>query len=225
MQVSNCEFPDDVYIDVGNDVWLRRIEDSRAKIGITTVLSFLAGKINSVKLREDEISIVRGQTVATIESGKYFGPVRSPVSGKLLRFNNELTTRPWLLNKSPYDEGWMLELESFEKNELSRLGRSSEIKDKLQSRIEELSVHCFKVMPDEEMVSIRAECSTTLANLNKVLEDAPTGHIVHLVTDEPTAEIEMIRWSDQTKNEVVESRREGNLFHFIVEKKKEPSQK
>jgi TusA-related sulfurtransferase len=48
---------------------------------------------------------------------------------------------------------------------------------------------------------------------------------VHVVSDDPFAEIEMVRWSDRSGNELVEAKQEGNLYHFIVEKNADKGQK
>ena len=219
MEIDHCEFPDDVYLDVDNDVWLRISKES-IRIGVTSLLSFLAGKLTSVKFRKANADgvVTSQQTIATVESGKYFGPVRTPVSGRIARFNIELEREPGLINRSPYGGGWIAEFEVINQDQLSALRKTQDAKEAIKSRIKELKIRCFKALPDDEMFSIGTECSTTLANLNQLLERAALGTIVHLVTDDPTAEIEMIRWSDQTKNKVIETRRESNLYHFIVEK-------
>ena len=89
MEIDHCEFPDDIYLDVDNDVWLRISKDS-ARMGVTSILSFLAGKLTSVKFKKSDGTVNSQETIATVESGKYFGPVRTPVSGKIARFNVEL---------------------------------------------------------------------------------------------------------------------------------------
>ena len=48
MLVDNCEFPAGDYFDVENDVWLREIGNSRCRIGINSVLLFLAGRLNKI---------------------------------------------------------------------------------------------------------------------------------------------------------------------------------
>jgi TusA-related sulfurtransferase len=40
-----------------------------------------------------------------------------------------------------------------------------------------------------------------------------------LVSDDPTAYVEMIRWTDQTKNEFLDAKKEGNLWYIFVRKK------
>ena len=219
MYVDHCEFPDNRYYDVENDVWFQISEESGKKtgrMGISSTLVFLSGKITSVKFRPVS-SVTRGQSVATVESIRYVGAVRSPVDGKIARFNETLESNPAPLWKSPYDN-WIVEYDSLKESSLSSLLKGTEAKIRILARIKELHIRCFKLLSDEEMLSIGTECTTALANLNELLEDKPAGYVVHLVTDDPTADIEMVRWSMQTRNDLVESRREDTLYHFIVRK-------
>ncbi len=219
MQVLYCEFPDDSYFDVEKDVWLRPTSADTARIGITTVLSFLAGHIQKIKLRTENEKVEAGQSVGTIESGKYFGAIRSPISGKLVRFNSRVEAEPRIVNDDPYGDGWIADIQDFDQNALAGLLKGNAASKKLESRIKELKIKCFKKLPEEQLVSVGVECSATLANLNEILNKAPIGRVVHVVSDDPLAEIEMIRWSDQTGNELLETREEGKLVHFLVEKK------
>lgn len=83
------------------------------------------------------------------------------------------------------------------------------------------SVRCFKAYPDYEMWEIGVECAAVLVRLSELIERCAIGEIVHVISDDPTADIEMIRWSDQTGQEVLDTRQEGKLTHFIVKKVKE----
>jgi glycine cleavage system H protein len=47
-----------------------------------------------------------------------------------------------------------------------------------------------------------------------------TGEIVHMVSDDKTADLEMIRWSEESGQSILETRPEGNLLHIIVKKVK-----
>lgn len=218
MRVLNCDFPDDLYYDVENDVWFKPESDSTGRVGVSTVLSFLAGKIQKVKLRSELKSVSVGQSLGTIESATYFGAVRSPVDGTLSKLNSSLREDPKELNSSRFDAGWIAEYESYDKDSLSRLYLGEKAKEKLEARIKELRVKCFKLIPDEQLYSIGTECSTTLANLDEMFAKMPGGGVVHLVTDDPTADIELVRWKMRTGNELVEARKEDNLRHFIIRK-------
>lgn len=218
MIIEHCEFPEDLYYDVENEVWLRTLDGStRARVGITTVYVFLSGKISSIKFRPIPERINRGQSIATIESIKHVGAVRSPVTAQIVALNTSLLSSPDLLSKYPYDN-WIAEYESLDPRSLGTMLKGADAKDALTSRIKELRIHCFKFLPDEDMYSIGTECTTTLANLSELLEDKPRDYTVHLVTDDPTADIELVRWSMQTGNDLTESRKEDSLYHFIVRK-------
>ena len=88
----------------------------------------------------------------------------------------------------------------------------------LTKQIAALRIRCFAAFPDFEMFEIGLECSAVLAKLNELLTRIEVGAVVHLVTDDPTSPIEMVRWSDQTGQPVIDERKEGNLFHFLVRK-------
>lgn len=218
MRVLNCDFPDDLYYDVENDVWFRANSESNSRMGISTVLSFLAGKILKVKLKSDLKTVSVGQSLGTIESATYFGAIRSPVAGTLSSLNPRLQEAPKTLNESRFDLGWVAEYESYDKSSLSRLYYGQKAKEKLEARIKEVKVKCFKMVPDDQFYSIGTECATTLASVNEMFANRPAGTVLHLVTDDQTADIELVRWTMRTKNELVEARKEDNLYHFIVRK-------
>jgi glycine cleavage system H protein len=220
LEIDHCEFPDELYFDTENDAWLFQLDKSKVRIGITSILLFLSGGVSKVKLKTELSHVTKGQAVATIESSTYFGAVRSPIEGEISRFNMDLAKDPRTLNESPYEQGWIAEISTKETLPLSLL-KGEDARLKLQARIKELRVKCLKELPDEKMVAVGTECSATLANLNELLTKKPEGYKVHLVTDEPGADIEMIRWSDQTKNEVVDFRQEEKLYHFLVKKTKD----
>jgi glycine cleavage system H protein len=219
MNVDHCEFPDNLYYDVEDDVWFQISDVSGKKMGrmgISSTLVFLSGKITSIRFRP-VTTVTRGQSTATVESIRYVGAVRSPVEGKIARFNETLGSNPASLWKTPYDS-WIVEYDSFKVSSLNSLLKGTEAKERIQARIKELHIRCFKLLPDEEMLSIGMECTTALANLSELLEDKPAGYVVHLVSDDPTSDIEMVRWSMQNRNDIIESRREDTLYHFIVRK-------
>ena len=218
LQVDHCEFPEDIFFDVENDVWFRPSPNGTGRTGITTVLLFLAGRITRAYTRPGISDIARGKSLGSVESVRYFGNVRSPVSGRISKLNEDLKKDPRPLIGSPYGEGWFAEYERFEESSLSYLLYGAKAIAALDARIKELKIRCFKVLPDEDLYSIGLECAAVLSNLGEELEGKPRGYVVHLVTDDPTADIEMVRWTMQTRNELVESRTEGNLFHFLVRK-------
>jgi glycine cleavage system H protein len=222
MQIQFCEFPDDLYYDIQNDEWLRPIPlENAAVIGVTTVFSNLVGRVKQIRIKQDVSAVRRGQLIATVESlnMKFFGAIRSPVDGKIVETNSEVEKNPRLANDYPYSEGWIAKIKLDRENAYSDFPKGKEAGERMNRRISELKIRCFKKLPDEELIEVGSECATTLVNLGELLKGKPQGTIVHVLTDDPLADVEMARWAELTKNELVETRAEGNLHHLIVEKK------
>jgi glycine cleavage system H protein len=220
LQIENCEFPENVLYDLDNNVWVR-IDQKRATLGITSVHAALAGKLKEVKLKPTGSKMQRGQSVATVESVKYFGVIRTPLSGTLIEINADLEKQPKLANDFPYDRGWFLKIEPAHLSEETKLLFAPKAaEEKIRSQIRELRVRCFKAFPDHEMWEIGVECAAVLVRLNELIERSALNDVIHVVSDDPTADIEMERWADETHQAVLESRKEGKLMHFIVRKVK-----
>jgi glycine cleavage system H protein len=45
--------------------------------------------------------------VATVESGKWVGPVPTPIAGEIAEINQAVVANPGLINSDPYGEGWV----------------------------------------------------------------------------------------------------------------------
>src|SRR5579863_6329370 len=213
MQILDCEFPDDVYLDLLNDTWLRPLPEKELQLGITSILSFVAGRINAFKPKTQLSQVNAGQNISTIESKKFFGAVRSPFHAQIVEINSLLVEKPRLLNDSPYDKGWVARLKLdhdlvtlISEDQETHFLPSAKARSKLTERIKELKVHCFKKLPDEELVTVGLECAATLATLDDLLSRKDRGTVVHVVSDDPFAEIEMVRWSDRSGNELVEAK-------------------
>jgi glycine cleavage system H protein len=221
LQIDNCEFPGDLLYDLDNNIWVRTDQSNSVTIGITSVHAALAGKLKEIKFRPLGSVLQNGQSVATIESARYFGAVRTPLSGRLLEHNPRILANPKLANDSPYEEGWFVKIQPTQAvEELKRLGDLKSLEETIRSQIHQLRVRCFKAFPDYEMWEIGVECAAVLVRLNELMERCSLNEVVHVVSDDPTADIEMVRWTDQTGQAILEWRSEGKLTHFIIRKVK-----
>jgi glycine cleavage system H lipoate-binding protein/TusA-related sulfurtransferase len=186
---------------------------------VTSLLSAIAGKFTSARIRPVKTRVERGRSLGTLESLKFIGPIPSPISGTVSGVNADVIRRPKLLNDSPYEEGWIVKLKPLSlQAEIVSLSRAVEATEVFKKKIAEFHARCFKASPDYEMYEIGTECSAILVRLNELLATVSVGDVVHLVTDDPTSYVEMVRWTDQTGHELVDWRLEGSLFHFIVRK-------
>jgi TusA-related sulfurtransferase len=70
------------------------------------------------------------------------------------------------------------------------------------------------------MYEIGVECAATLTKLDELVSRINLGEIIHVVSDDKTADLEITRWSEDNGQKILETRPEGNLLHIIVKKVK-----
>ncbi|MDH4224317.1 MAG: glycine cleavage system protein H [Deltaproteobacteria bacterium] len=109
-ELNNCLFPDDLYYSLENNVWAQDMGDGSFRIGLTDVAQTLAGSLIHCKLQPAGKAVKKGKSLATVESGKWVGPVKSPFTGDILETNPAAESTPTLLNKSPYKQGWIVRI-------------------------------------------------------------------------------------------------------------------
>lgn len=90
-------------------------------VGITMYAAEQLGDITYVELPGTDTDVDQNEEVATVESVKAASDVYSPVSGRVVEVNEALPDHPELINKSPYEEGWMFKLEGVDPAELDSL--------------------------------------------------------------------------------------------------------
>jgi glycine cleavage system H protein len=217
MKIDNCSFPEDLLYDTENFTWISNKEKT-VTIGITVIMASIAGKLSSIKLKPVGTRLERSKSCGVLESTKYFGVVRTPISGTIVQVNDSLIDNPKLANDFPYSEGWFVKIEPLDTRDLEALETIEDCRDKMSLAIQKLKVRCFAAFPDHEMFEIGVECSATLSKLDELIKKIPSGEVIHLVSDDPTADLEMLRWSEEMGQSLLEMRNEGNLFHFIVKK-------
>jgi glycine cleavage system H lipoate-binding protein/TusA-related sulfurtransferase len=218
LKIEECNFPNDLLYDVQKNVWIR-VEGRRARVGVNSILVWLSGQLSSVTLKPVGTLVTIGQPIGSVEGPRHFDVVRAPLSGAITRTNDALLGEPGMITRDPYGAGWISEMKLSVPGEVNLLARLPAAKDALSNRVKEFRVHCFAEFPDYEMFEIGVECSAVLTKLNELLRGSRSGTVVHVVSDDGTADLEMIRWSEETGQPLLESRREGNLHHFIVRKK------
>jgi glycine cleavage system H protein len=221
MKIDNCLFPEDLLYDVENFVWANVKAKNAVTIGITALLSSVSGRISTIKIKDIGTQVENGKGLATIESSKYFGLVRAPFKGRIIEVNDSIRRKPKLVNDFPYSDGWFVKMEPLSMNKYpANLEPIGDCYDKIKKLIDDLHIRCFIAYPDYEMYEIGVECAATLTKLDELISRIEIGEIVHMVSDDKTADLEMIRWSEESGQSILETRPEGNLLHIIVKKVK-----
>ena len=113
--------------DIRNDLkytddheWLK-IQDSNAKVGITDHAQSELTDIVFVELPEVGKTVKKGDELCVVESVKSVSEIYAPISGKVVDVNKKLEDEPERINSSPYDDGWLVEIEIQNKSEVDEL--------------------------------------------------------------------------------------------------------
>lgn len=108
--VSNCLLPDELFYNVDTNVWARREADGTITVGMTSYACSLAGEFVAYLPKKVGGQVEQNKSVAAVESGKWVGPVKAPVSGEIIAINHAVAARPATINTDPYGKGWVVKM-------------------------------------------------------------------------------------------------------------------
>jgi glycine cleavage system H protein len=112
--------------------WVK-IEGNTAKVGISDYAQHKLGDITFVDLPKIGKEVKQFALLTGIESVKAASDIFSPVSGKVTAVNSALESAPELVNKSPFEQGWIAGLDITNPSEMSNLMDSAAYKVYLDS--------------------------------------------------------------------------------------------
>jgi glycine cleavage system H protein len=100
--------------------WIR-VKGKQATVGITDHAQSELTDIVFVELPAVGKTVNKGDELCVVESVKSVSEVYAPVSGTVTAVNTKLDDTPELINKSPYHDGWIVELEIKNPTDLTSL--------------------------------------------------------------------------------------------------------
>ena len=104
------------------------------EVGITAYAVDQLGDITLVNLDlKVGDAVAAGKAFGTIESVKTLSDLFSPVSGKIVKINTDLETKPELVNEDCYGKGWMIVIAPSEAAEKDKLLSPAAYRDLLKS--------------------------------------------------------------------------------------------
>jgi glycine cleavage system H protein len=105
--------------------WVK-VTGRKATIGITDYAQDALGDIVYIELPEVDSDVETNSEIGEIESTKATSSFISPVSGRVVEVNDELSESPEIINEDPYGKGWIAKLELDDTSELDDLMDASE---------------------------------------------------------------------------------------------------
>ena len=89
--------------------WIR-VEGGIGVIGITDYAQGELGDIVFIEVPPIGRKVDAGQVFGTVEAVKAVSDLYSPVTGEIVDVNKEIQDSPELVNKEPYERGWMIKV-------------------------------------------------------------------------------------------------------------------
>ena len=133
MEIGGYKFPDDLYYDLEHN-WAR-VDGTRVTVGISDFAQTVAGEIVYAEVPRVGRKIELGKPFMSMESGKWVGRIKAIVSGQILEANEEIEFDSTIINKEPYDKGWLAIVELTNAAETGTLLKATD--PKFQAFIEE----------------------------------------------------------------------------------------
>jgi glycine cleavage system H protein len=106
VKVNGCEVPEGLYYSK-EWFWIK-IEDGKARIGLTDYAQKQLREIVFVDLPNAGATLKANEPFGSVESVKAVSDLVAPLSGTIEQVNQEVKSKPELLNEDPFGEGWLL---------------------------------------------------------------------------------------------------------------------
>lgn len=105
--------------------WVK-VQGDTATVGITDFAQHSLTDIVFIELPALGKKVLQFKNLSVVESVKSVSDVFSPVSGEVIKVNDELTKKPEFINQDPYGKGWIAQIKVANKDELKNLMSAEE---------------------------------------------------------------------------------------------------
>ncbi|SDR10621.1 glycine cleavage system protein GcvH [Natronobacterium texcoconense] len=105
--------------------------DGVVRVGISDFAQDELGDVVFVELPDEGDDVTQDEEFGVIESIKAVSDLYAPVSGEVVSINEDLFDAPELVNEEPFGDGWMLEIEADDTDELENLLSADEYEDQI----------------------------------------------------------------------------------------------
>ncbi len=105
------------------------IDGDVATIGITEFAQGELGDIVFVEIETEDEELDKEEVFGTIEAVKTVSDLYMPLTGKVIEVNPALEDQPDLVNKEPFEGGWMIKVQIADTAELDELLTAEQYKE------------------------------------------------------------------------------------------------
>lgn len=90
--------------------WVRTVSDGVVRVGITDYAQSALGDIVYLSLPAVGTHVAAGSTCGEVESTKSVSDIYAPIDGEVVSINDAAVADPAVINTSPYESGWLMDL-------------------------------------------------------------------------------------------------------------------
>jgi glycine cleavage system H protein len=118
--------PENLYYTNDHE-WIK-VEGTTGTVGITDFAQHQLGDIVFVDVASVGETLEEGETFGTIEAVKTVSDLFMPINAEVIEFNDALNNEPELINKDPYDAGWIVKVTITDTSKLADLLNAGQYK-------------------------------------------------------------------------------------------------
>lgn len=120
-------FPENVKYSTDHE-WVR-VEGNEAYVGITDFAQEELGDIVFIDVTTEGETVEQGEVFGSVEAVKTVSDLMMPVTGEVLEVNPDLDDAPELINKEPYEGGWIIKISLENPDDVNGLMSADEYKE------------------------------------------------------------------------------------------------
>jgi len=109
IKIDKYEVDTGLYYDAKEHFWIK-ISGNNARIGMSPLIQETSGAFVAIQMNSANMNFNKGESFGSIEAEKHVGPLKIPLSGKIITVNEKVIENPRLINYDSYGDGWLIEM-------------------------------------------------------------------------------------------------------------------
>lgn len=110
MILDTLTFPDELWYAPEHSLWLGEEDDGQITLGLSAYGVMVFGEIFAFTPKRIGARIAAEGSFGVVEFAKVASAARSPIAGSVAAHNPLLDSRPALIHRDSYGDGWMIRL-------------------------------------------------------------------------------------------------------------------
>ena len=109
VEIEGYKLPDELYY-TKDHIWARIEENGSVTVGLDAYGTKAAGNIEFIDLPMEDDEFEAGEAFGSLESAKWVGGLKMPVTGTITGVNEAIEDDFDVLKEDPYVEGWLIKI-------------------------------------------------------------------------------------------------------------------